>query len=140
MLYRGIEFLKLTGSRLGSPKQGLMIRIHWGLYGVPYFGKVPPWLLVAMSFVSSHGVSGPFQKSTPALGREGRSASEGPQQPPPERVMYWGYIGIMENQMEKKMENEMETGIIVGYRVYIGVYIGILSPNNGESNGKENGK
>ena len=27
-------------------------------------------------------------------------------------IVYWGYIGIMENQMEKKMENEMETGII----------------------------
>ena len=37
--------------------------------------------------------------------------------------LYWGYIGvvenqmettIMENQMEKTMENEMETGIILG--------------------------
>ena len=26
--------------------------------------------------------------------------------------LYWGNIGIMENQMEKKMENEMDTGII----------------------------
>ena len=31
--------------------------------------------------------------------------------------LYWGYIGIMENQMEKKMENEMEAGIIL--RLYI---------------------
>ena len=48
-------------------------------------------------------------------------------------VVYWGNIGIMENQMEttimenqmkKKMENEMETGIILGV-VYWG-NIGIM--------------
>ena len=70
-------------------------------------------------------------------------------------IVYWGNIGIMENQMkptimenqmEKKMENEMETGIILGV-IYWGntgimenqmettiVYWGVY-----RDNGKENG-
>ena len=52
------------------------------------------------------------------------------------KLLYWGYIGIMENQMEttimeNQMENEMETGIIMGY---IGLYW-VLYVDNGKEHG-----
>ena len=45
-------------------------------------------------------------------------------------IVYWGYIGTMENKMDI-------WGYYMAYRGYKGGYI---YPNNGESNGKETGK